>query len=134
MKISDIFAYIQGNIRYKFYYGKLNFLLYKHIKQQISFRILVMDKECYNNGSCKICGCKTTALQMADKTCDKPCYPKMMSKKEWKSFIKNKSLMDWRYEINPDTSKSFINLKLFRKDELVSDIIINQNEYKKIWE
>jgi hypothetical protein len=45
-----------------------------------------MDKECYENGSCKMCGCNTTALQMANKACPKPCYPKMISKKEWKEF------------------------------------------------
>jgi hypothetical protein len=45
-----------------------------------------MDKECYENGSCKMCGCNTTALQMADKACPKPCYPKMMGKKEWEKF------------------------------------------------
>ena len=42
-----------------------------------------MDIDCYNNGSCKMCGCKTTALQMANKACDKPCYPTMLSRKDW---------------------------------------------------
>ncbi len=54
-----------------------------HIKEQIDYRIEVMDRDCYNQGSCIICGCSTTALQMADKACDKPCYPPMMKKKEW---------------------------------------------------
>ena len=45
-----------------------------------------MDKECYNAGECKICGCQTTHLQMADKACDKPCYPEMLSRKNWKSL------------------------------------------------
>ena len=45
-----------------------------------------MDQECYNAGECKICGCQTTALQMADKACDKPCYPEMLSRKNWKSL------------------------------------------------
>lgn len=48
-----------------------------------------MDKECYNSGQCKICGCKTTALQLANKPCDKPCYPSMMSKKNWNKIKKN---------------------------------------------
>lgn len=55
----------------------------KHIREQIDWRIEVMDKECYNAGSCKMCGCETTALQMANKACDKPCYPKMMTQWEW---------------------------------------------------
>lgn len=82
--IRDMMAYIQGNVRYKLYYSKWQCLIRKHIKEQIDFRIKVMDRECYNNGSCKICGCETTALQMANKPCDKPCYPRMYSKKVWK--------------------------------------------------
>jgi phospholipase C len=57
-----------------------------------------MDKECYENGSCKICGCATTALQMADKQCDKPCYPKMMSRSIWYQFSnKQLKLRDGKY-------------------------------------
>jgi hypothetical protein len=58
-----------------------------YIRQQIAFRIAVMDDECYDNGSCKICGCRTVALQMADKTCEKPCYPPMLEKYEWERFL-----------------------------------------------
>lgn len=43
-----------------------------------------MDPECYVKGQCKMCGCTTTALQMANKSCPKPCYPKMMNRKQWK--------------------------------------------------
>jgi hypothetical protein len=46
-----------------------------------------MDQECFFAGQCKMCGCQTTALQMASKACDKPCYPTMMDKKEWHRFI-----------------------------------------------
>ena len=45
-----------------------------------------MDTECYEQGSCKICHCDTTALQMANKACGKPCYPKMMNKADWLEF------------------------------------------------
>lgn len=38
------------------------------------------------NGSCKICGCDTTALQMADKACPKPCYPPMMNRENWMMY------------------------------------------------
>lgn len=61
-------------------------MLRKHIRQQIEFRIKYMDRECYQNGSCKFCGCTTTALQMANKSCDKPCYPEMMDKRCWEAF------------------------------------------------
>lgn len=91
----DVWYYIQGNYRYYFYYGGqlskrfaiLAWLrkrvLRKHIKEQIDFRIKVMDPQCYNEGSCKICGCETTKLQMADKSCDGNCYPHMMPAFKW---------------------------------------------------
>ena len=84
--LNNIIAYFQGTIRYKFYYSKYSFLIPKHIKEQIDFRIQVMDRECYSQGSCKLCGCRTTALQMANKTCEGNCYPIIMGIKEWKFF------------------------------------------------
>lgn len=82
--LTNIWSYIQGWTRYHIYYSKyFNFLMRKHIREQIEFRINSIDKECYFNGSCKLCGCAVTALQMANKQCDKPCYPKMLSKSVW---------------------------------------------------
>ena len=84
----NVIAYFQGNFRYKLYYSRFKWLIPVHIRQQIRMRIQVMDRECYNNGSCKICGCKTTALQMANKSCAGNCYPAMMSESEWGFLIK----------------------------------------------
>lgn len=84
--LKNIFYYIQGSLRYRFYYSKLKFLIPLHIREQIYYRIMVMDEDCYSQGQCKLCGCSTTALQMANKACDKPCYPKMMNKKNWKKY------------------------------------------------
>ncbi len=81
-----IIAFIQGKIRYKLYYSKYRWLIPNHIVNQIQTRILSMDDVCYREGSCQICGCETTALQMANKACDKPCYPRMMNKFEWRVF------------------------------------------------
>ena len=81
--LKNITAYIQGNLRYKLYYSKFAFLIRPHIREQIEARIKSMDKQCYDEGQCKLCGCQTTALQMADKACDKPCYPSMLNKKDW---------------------------------------------------
>ena len=53
-----------------------------------------MDKQCYNEGQCKMCGCQTTALQMANKACDKPCYPSMLSKSQWCVINKNYTVYD----------------------------------------
>lgn len=83
----NIISYILGNLRYKIYYSVFfKWMMRKHIREQIDFRVSVMDKGCYMSGSCKICGCKTVALQMADKPCDKPCYPEMMDKMFWNLF------------------------------------------------
>ena len=84
--LNNILNYIQGNIRYQLYYSKFAFLIPIHIREQIDARINSMDKQCYLEGQCKMCGCSTTALQMCDKACDKPCYPSMMSKKQWNFF------------------------------------------------
>lgn len=92
-KIKNIIAYIQGNIRYKLFYSNFSFLIRKHIFEQIKWRISIMDKDCYKKGSCKMCGCMTTALQMANKSCDKPCYPPMMNVKVWYKY-KNGELVN----------------------------------------
>lgn len=94
IKLSDVYHYIVGNIRYHLYYKGLSFILPDHIKEQFEFRLQVMDNECYTQGSCKICGCRTTALQMANKSCDKPCYPPFMNKKTWHSFKLGASFID----------------------------------------
>jgi hypothetical protein len=52
-----------------------------------------MKDECYQQGSCTMCGCRTTALQMANKSCDYPCYPPLMNKRKWKNFVTYKSTM-----------------------------------------
>lgn len=88
-KIKLAYEYFIGNYRYKIYHSKLSFLMRNHIKEQIDWRISVMNKECYTTGSCVICGCSTIALQMANKACPNPCYPKMMNKSDWKLYVKN---------------------------------------------
>lgn len=45
-----------------------------------------MNPTCYEQGSCVACGCETTELQMANKSCNNYCYPRMLSKREWKSW------------------------------------------------
>lgn len=94
-KISNIFAYIQGYSRYHLFYSKYSWLLPTYIYEQILWRISTMDSECFSKGSCKICGCDTTALQMANKACPKPCYPKMMNRRVWKMF---KDIIDIKFD------------------------------------
>lgn len=84
----DIIAYIQGNIRYQLYDTKWSWLIPKHIEEQIDARIKSMKKQCYDQGSCIKCGCRTTHLQMANKPCDGDCYPEMVSEHKWKYMKK----------------------------------------------
>lgn len=95
----DVWHYFVGNLRYKLYYSKKwKKLIRPHILQQIEFRIMVMDTQCYSRGSCKLCGCETTALQMANKACDKPCYPSMMTEFQWNWFYnKGKVCKEGKY-------------------------------------
>lgn len=86
VNLKNIKAYIQGKVRYALYYSWFSFLIPKHIREQIDWRVEIMDKECFDNGSCKICGCETIALQMANKQCPKPCYPEMASRSAWKAL------------------------------------------------
>ena len=91
--LKNIIAYIQGNLRYRLFYSNFAFLIRLHIREQIQVRINSMDPICYGNGECKICGCQTTHLQMANKACDKPCYPEMLSRKNWK-FLKEYRMLE----------------------------------------
>lgn len=84
--VKNILAYVQGTTRYYLYYSPFNFLIRSHIREQIFFRVKSMKSECFNNGECVMCGCKTTALQMANKSCEGVCYPPMLNKKEWNKF------------------------------------------------
>lgn len=82
--LKKVRGYIQGWFRYRLYYSKnVKFLMRRHIVEQIDYRISVMNKECLSTGSCIHCGCKTTALQMANYPCEGACYDKMLSKKKW---------------------------------------------------
>ena len=102
--IKDIIAYIQGNTRYKLFYSKnFSWLIRSHIREQILSRIISMDGECYDNGECKMCGCATTALQMANKACDKPCYPQLVSRRSWNKLKATQHLEDGKWGVRGDS-------------------------------
>lgn len=91
VSLKSILAYIQGNTREAFYFSKyFQFLIRPHIKEQIGYRLRVMNPMCYFEGACVECGCDTPALQMADKACKGRCYPAMMNKKDWEKFKKER--------------------------------------------
>lgn len=95
VKMIDIWYYFQGMYRYRIYYNsKLQGVVIRvHIREQITYRIKIMNRECYNSGSCIKCGCMTTALQMCDKVCDGNCYPEMMNKKSWEEYKRGKVII-----------------------------------------
>lgn len=119
----DVWHYILGNWRYKLYYSKFTHgvgpdrrkitradikrhpLMRQHIWEQIVWRIKWMNPICYEQGSCVKCGCETTALQMANKSCDMPCYPPMMKKDEWEKFKNGKNHVDKKTSIVWRTAK-----------------------------
>jgi hypothetical protein len=108
--LQNILAYNIGWFRYNLYYSKhFKFLIRKHILEQIDVRIESMRAECFYSGSCIMCGCTTTALQMANKACEGDCYPKMMSRRKWKALKsdgyvlakdKNDNKIIWELENN----------------------------------
>lgn len=87
--------YYNGNLFLAKIKAKWNLFVYSllpiHIREQIDVRINSIPEECLMSGQCQMCGCATTALQMADKACDKPCYPKMIDKIEWESLYDSKT-------------------------------------------
>lgn len=95
VKVIDIWYFLQGMWRYRLYYNsKLQGVaIRKHIREQIDYRIGIMNPVCYDRGSCIKCGCMTTALQMCDKSCNGNCYPAMLNKKDWNSFKSGESII-----------------------------------------
>jgi hypothetical protein len=66
--------------------------LQPHIKEQILYRMNLC-KECYVNGSCIECGCKTPEMFYAQAKVDsKGRWDKMMNKEKWEEFKQEKEL------------------------------------------
>lgn len=66
----------------------------KHIREQIIWReklVKFASPECWEKGHCIQCGCIIKEKIKADMGCENPpyCYPKMMSKTEWKNYKKD---------------------------------------------
>lgn len=105
---ADVVDYFRGNLRYRLYYSKFKHLLPSHIVEQIDFRInIMMDRECYKRGSCKVCGCSTTQLQMANKSCEGNCYPPIVNEEAWFDFKLGSSIQgkDYMWISNRITNK-----------------------------
>jgi|SRR6187402_8374 len=94
INLKNILYYLQGNIRYELYDSRFSYLIKKHIREQIDCRINSMNSKCYTDGQCELCGCKTTALQMCNKSCEKPCYPPILNKEQWNSLVEGWLYLD----------------------------------------
>jgi len=94
----DVWYFFQGHYREKLYYSRWKFLMRKHIKEQFEMRLELMDRECYNNGQCKICGCDIPALTLSNKSCEGECYPAFHNRKDWKQIREH--WVDIKNEIN----------------------------------
>jgi len=81
----DVESWLVGNARL-YFYRKDPSLLPDHIVQQFEWRQDQVPAECLN-GACKVCGCSTPGLFMADKSCEANCYPPMMSRKKWNKYV-----------------------------------------------
>lgn len=127
MKVID---YIVGNFRYRLYYSKYKKLIRKHIRSQINLRIAVMNQNCYFNGSCEHCGCTTTALQMAKRSCDGEYYPPLVNRKNWSRLMRGDQVFIggnlwriWKFPVLRDKIK----IQIFKNNHLVKDINVTKN-------
>lgn len=124
---ANVIAYITGKLRYILYYSRFRFLIRTHIQEQIDLRVKYMNKECYENGECVICGCQTIALQMAKKACDKPCYFPMVRRHEWKWFKSGNSLHFDDYSWSLGVNGNLLRKKRANGNTLVE--ILEPNNY-----
>lgn len=99
---TDVWYFIQGHIREMLYFSKYDFLIRKHIREQIDVRINTIREvgergitSCLKNEQCDICGCYTYALIMSNKSCEGNCYPgKFFSKNDWEHLKEMEELFN----------------------------------------
>jgi hypothetical protein len=95
-------------------------LLSNYIRQQIQIRIW-SSVPCIEVGQCKICKCSTPALQMANKACEKPCYPAMLSKKDWEEFYGDgeHTPVKWYLDKSTNLEWTIFDKKFVHKEEYI---------------
>ena len=127
----DINDYYSNSFKDRFYYQYCKFiqhLLLPHIRQQIEIRIK-SSLPCISEGQCTICKCSTPALQMANKACDKPCYPAMLSKKDWEEFYGNgeHTPIKWHLDKTTNLEWTIFDNKFVNKQDYISKKFLNNN-------
>jgi len=101
-KLPDIFHFLTGEWRFFIYYGVDPLWLSERVRFTYEYRVeKVRQKslECIENGHCVVCGCVTPDLFFANKADKGGCYPKMISKRDYKAMnIRTKELLVYIYE------------------------------------
>lgn len=83
----NIWAYIQGNTRKMMEeYGPDIFKSPQFIQEQIVWREVISNEECYKLGECTVCHCKMPDKLYSDKECEGGCYPEIMDEVKWNRF------------------------------------------------
>ena len=57
-----------------------------YIKEQIWYRLSVMNPACIEKKACIMCGCEFLGLSMIEDACKGNCYPKIMTLNIWDMF------------------------------------------------
>jgi hypothetical protein len=85
--LKNVWAYIQGNSRLiAENLGSDIFKSPQHIQEQIIWREVIHNPECYRLGKCIHCKCAVPDKLYADKECEGGCYPVIMNEYTWDKF------------------------------------------------
>lgn len=83
----NVWAYIQGNTRMIMdTHGPDIFKSPQHIQEQVIWREVIHNQECYKLGECIHCHCKVPDKLYSDKECEGGCYPAIMDEYTWGRF------------------------------------------------
>lgn len=83
----NVWAYIQGNTRKIIdEIGPDIFKSPQHIQEQIIWREVIHNPECFKQGKCIHCHCDVPDKFYSDKECEGGCYPAIMDKDTWNKF------------------------------------------------
>ena len=85
--LNNIFNFIEGNARM---FNKNN--LANHIKEQISYRMILCQNDCAKTRQCVKCGCDYPGRIYTTESCNTDRFPDFMSRIDWEEFKKDKNI------------------------------------------
>jgi hypothetical protein len=84
--LSNIYNFIEGNTRLL-----TKTLQPQHIKEQISYRLLICSKDCAITKECIKCGCDYPDRAYSSQSCNTDRFPDFISRIDWELYkIDNK--------------------------------------------